>query len=359
MNTILFIITPIISLILTILLVPYARKIAFYINLVDKPNARKVHIRPIPLVGGIVVFISSFFVFTLTNQGWAKMKEIQVLLLGTIVLLVMGIIDDKVDLRASLKLLVQFILAYFAVINGFVIPSFYGFLGIYELSIPFQYLLSLIVITGCINAFNLMDGIDGLASGLTVIGFIAFTYLAFLMKNTFLMLLFLALIGSLLGFMRYNFSKDKKIFLGDAGSLSLGFVMVTSAIWLLKSSHGSAYNQTTLAIGLGVLGLPVADALRVFRGRIKRGLSPFKADKTHLHHLILFLGMQHANSSIAIIIISGIVILMSLVMYHMLGITWTVTIMILLFAFLTGLLILNKNINDWREKLKKMEKAGF
>jgi len=352
-----YILTPVTALVLTLIFVPVTKKIALKVNLVDKPNARKVHSNPVPLVGGISIFIASFLTLAVSNHSWSNIGEIKVILSGALILLLIGIIDDKMDIRASFKLIIQIALSYFAFMNGLKIVSLYGVFGIYELPLTIQYILTLTIITGVVNAFNLMDGIDGLAAGLAIVGLSAFTYLAFLTDNSFLSVLYLALIGSLTGFLHFNFSKKNKIFMGDAGSLFLGFILVVSAISMIQSAKGTSDINMILPIVIGVLALPVIDSLRVYRRRIKNGYSPFRADRTHFHHLVLLLGLQHKFSSIIIIAVSGLIIMLSIVFGSLLGITFTILAILLIFAVITALLGIYKDVNIWREKIRQLEEC--
>ncbi len=267
----------------------------------------------------------------------------------------MGVYDDRNDMRASLKLIVQIILAYLAFASGIRLDSMFGIFGIYELPIAVQYLLTLVVIAGVINAFNLMDGIDGLAAGLAVVGLSAFTYVAFITGNTYLAILYLSLIGALIGFLRFNFSKKSKIFMGDAGSLVLGYILVVSGIMLMKSAYNSDHGTVTQAIVIGVLVLPVIDSLRVYRRRIKTGYSPLRADKTHFHHMVLFLGIPHKWASFLIVFFSLCIIVLSIVFGTLFSMTYTIIALLLFFVVFSSILGVNSDINIWKEKIKKLE----
>ncbi len=350
-----YLLTPLLAFILSIIFIPISRRIAFKIKLVDKPNARKVHTDAVPLVGGIVVFVATALSLLMMNKEWLDISVIKVISIGAGVLLAVGAIDDKLDIRAILKLLIQLALAHFAFINGIAIESMYGILGIEELPYWVQYILTITIITGVINAFNLMDGIDGLAAGLAIIGLAIFTYLAFLVGNSFLCLLFLAIIGALVGFLRFNLSKTQKIFMGDAGSLFLGFILIISAISIIQAAESLPQFNLILALIIGVLALPVIDSLRVYRGRIKKGGSPFKADKTHLHHLVLFFGMSHKASTAFILGVCGLIIVASTIVGHFFGIGYAILALLLLFMFIVSFLSLNKDVKIWRDKIKHIE----
>ncbi len=354
------IITLLFALVVTLVLTPILRKMAISVQLVDKPNQRKVHQNAVPLVGGIVIFIATVTVSFIANSNWTDLNILKMLMLGALLLLVVGVIDDKMNIRASFKLLIQLLLAHYVFVNGVGITSFYGILGIYELPVFLQYSLTLLIITGCINAFNLMDGIDGLAAGLAIVALSLFAFLAFKLGNSFLLLMYLSLIGSLLGFLRFNLSRHQKVFMGDAGSLFLGFILVVSGIYMIQMAEQNA-NQLplTLSIVIGVLALPVIDSLRVYRRRIKNGYSPFKADKSHLHHLVLLLGIQHKYSSLIIVGISVIIIAANVLFGSYFGVTFSLAAILLFFIIITTILRINQEVKTWRERIRQLEEGRF
>ncbi|QIX59734.1 hypothetical protein HER32_00405 [Hymenobacter sp. BT18] len=143
--------------------------------------------------------------------------------------------------------------------------------------------------------------------------------------------------------------------MGDAGSLFLGFILVMSSLSMIHSAQGTANSKTVLAIVLGVLALPVIDSLRVYRRRIKRGSSPLLADRSHFHHLVLQLGLQHRASSMLIVAITSCLILFSLVFGSLFGITVSLLVIVLFFSLATKLLVLNSEVGFWREKIKQLE----
>ena len=351
----LFIITPLAALLFSLLIIPLLRYMAFKIRLIDKPNGRKVHEACVPLVGGIGVFISATtaLLFALfANQPLFAFKN---MLLGSAVLLVMGAIDDKIDLKASLKLAIQLLLAHYIYIEGIKIESLYGLFGIYEISALAQYILTIIIITGVVNAFNLMDGIDGLAAGIAIVSFIVLSYFAYITHKHSLMVVFLSFIGGLLGFLYFNFSQKRKVFMGDAGSLVLGFVLVVSALIIIQSTNGKTTNSTVINGILGVLLLPVFDSLRVYRKRIKAGKSPFTADKTHLHHLVLELGLKHKWATLFILLLMVSIICVGCWSNLAVGLTFTLFSMLVLFFITTSLLQLNSNVSTWKSRIQGME----
>ncbi|HRG21095.1 MAG TPA: MraY family glycosyltransferase [Saprospiraceae bacterium] len=354
----LYFISPLMSWVLTLMLIPFLRILALKTGLIDKPNHRKVHAEAVPLIGGISIFISIVLTLALVVPLNNELLVYKNTFTGVVILLIMGILDDRFDLRASLKLSVQLLLAHFVYSQGIMLSSFHGLLGIYELAAWQQYLLTMVIITGVVNAFNLMDGIDGLAAGLAILGFGIFAVLAFLTGKPLMALVYLTFIGALLAFLRFNLSKSQKIFMGDAGSLMIGFVMVVSGLRLIQVARTSAeWSIVTLGV-FAVLLVPVFDALRVFRRRVKSGKSPFHADRTHLHHLILISGFKHKAAAILIV---GIMLLISVIGYISLqfaGLTLAIFSMLLFFFVLSSLLQFNEKINNWKVFIKVREREN-
>jgi len=348
--------TPVISFVLVVLLTPTVRNLAIRFNLVDKPNSRKVHSTPIPIMGGIILYIAC--ILTLMYHLTLVMNDltVQILFIGSSILLAVGVLDDKIDISAKYKLIIQLLLSYYVYHSGIKIDSMYGIFGVFELPEAVKFILTMLVITGCVNALNLIDGIDGLVAGVSILGFIAYTIIAYLLKETELVIVFLTIIGALIGFLRFNLSRTTKIFMGDAGSLVLGYILVISGIVLLQASYDGEYRFTSLYTVIGVLIIPVIDSLRVYRRRIKMGLSPFKADKSHIHHLFLNLTLKHISSTIMIVGVALFFLVFTLLSGAFLSLTFTLIGLIILFGILSQFLSLNNDVVNWRNKIEMMEK---
>lgn len=346
---------PLLSFVLTLILVPPLKKLAIRMQLVDQPNWRKVHTNPIPLIGGLTVFLSAGLAMSLSFDLYQNFVENYALLLGSMILLLVGIVDDKMDVSATLKLIVQIALAFFVVNSGVKIESLYGILGIYELATPVQIILTMVVIVGTVNAFNLMDGIDGLAAGLAILCLSVYSMIAFSISQYFLLSLYVALIGALIGFLRFNLSSSRKIFMGDAGSLALGFIIVVSGIMLIQNSGNLPTQSLALTVVIGALILPVADSLRVYRTRIKMGYSPFRPDKQHFHHLFIQLGIQHKRATFFILLSAVAFLAFSFLSGVYLDVTAVLVGLIAIYVSICAVLILTNQLHEWKNKIKKME----
>ena len=343
------------ALLISLVFIPVIKKIAVKANLVDKPNYRKVHITPVPLVGGISIAFSVVLVILLSENRLPFLMEYLPIITSGFVLLIVGVIDDRNDVSAKYKLAIQLLLSLIIAFSGIRISSLYGLFGIYEIAVCTQYILTIIAITGVVNAFNLMDGVDGLVGGLSVLGFTMFLLASLYFNDYYLGKISIIFIGAIVGFLRFNLSK-KKIFMGDSGSLFLGFVLITLGIKLMeeKGSSQNGYGYGFLLL-VSFFSIPVLDSLRVYLGRIKQGNSPFKADKSHLHHLLLNAGLSHKKVALSVISCSMISFFIGfgLISYQSTSII-ILFIMIVFWGIVRVLLTIN-SLHEWRATLKKLE----
>ncbi|MEO0310988.1 MAG: hypothetical protein RIQ89_645 [Bacteroidota bacterium] len=295
------------------LCIPFIIQMASKHNLLDKPDERKQHKNPIPAFGGIAIFLG----FTVTSIFWLGTlsgPESRFLFPALIILFGTGICDDIQPISPKVKFLFQFIAAFIVCYGGFRITNLYGFLNIYEINIVTQYALTMVFIAGFTNAFNLIDGVDGLAGG---IGFIISLAFAILFYNTSLYFYFalcLALCGALLGFLVFNFS-PARIFMGDTGSLTLGFILVVLGIKFLSLADHFILGvelKNPLVVLASMLFIPIFDTLRVFAIRIYKGKSPFSADRRHIHHRLLRNNLNHKTVSLIIYTVTVQFILLGL-----------------------------------------------
>jgi UDP-GlcNAc:undecaprenyl-phosphate/decaprenyl-phosphate GlcNAc-1-phosphate transferase len=214
------------------------------------------------------------------------------------VLLAIGMMDDLKNLPARYKFAIQIAVALLIAFSGVRITSFNGLFGITELSVSAQYIFTVLAITGITNAFNLIDGIDGLAGGLGFMCLIILGIFLTLSGDSNIAIIAFALGGGLLGFLYYNFN-PAKIFMGDTGSLVLGFVIAVLCIRLIQLNIGVKHPVLphSPVFALSVVAIPVFDTLRVFALRIWSGRSPFSPDKNHIHHLLTNNGWGHSFAS--------------------------------------------------------------
>ncbi|TWR31517.1 undecaprenyl/decaprenyl-phosphate alpha-N-acetylglucosaminyl 1-phosphate transferase [Mucilaginibacter pallidiroseus] len=273
----------------------------------DVGHFRKQHDHGIPRLGGVAIFVS----FTLTILLFSmidKTLPISYLLTAAIILFAMGIKDDLSGVNSSTKFFIQFIVGLILVILGDIrLTSMYGVFNIYDLPYVPSVVLSVLMIMLLINAFNLIDGIDGLAGTTCVVVHATLAVLFILSNHYELAAVSLALVGAVAGFLRFNFT-PAKIFMGDTGSLLIGLISAVMAIKFIElnkvtpSSNPAIYSAPALAFAI-LIG-PIFDTLRVFTLRILKGLSPFAADRNHIHHRMLRLGYSHLQTTIILVIIN-------------------------------------------------------
>lgn len=273
-------------------------------KLLDEPNLRTVHEHLTPRLGGLAIFAG--FMSSITIFG-KIIFGIQQLLAGCLILFFIGIKDDIVSVSAFKKFFVQVLASGIVLFMGDIrITNFQGFLGLYELEPGISYAFSFLVIIGITNSINLIDGIDGLAG--SIVTLIACTFGAVFLMNgqqnliPFAMVSF-ALAGSVLGFLRYNFSRAI-IFMGDTGSLVCGFILAFLALKLVES--GAV--EVAPAFSIATLYIPLADTLRIFTVRILSGASPFSPDKNHIHHGLLRHGLSNHAVIMLLLFINGLAI---------------------------------------------------
>ena len=304
------ILTYVMAFVLTLIFIP---PVIFMVNrfkLFDRPNARKEHTVPTPTFGGISIFagmmVALLFWFKFYNH-----PSIITFFLSIILLFGVGVMDDLKDLPARYKLVIEAGVASLLAVSGIRITSFGGLFGINELHIIAQYIITVVTIVGITNAFNLIDGIDGLAGGLGFMSLVTLGIFLTISKDLNYAMIAFALAGALLGFLYFNFN-PAKIFMGDTGSLMLGFVIAVLCVQLMKitSIHPAPVVPNIYVFTLGIVMIPVFDTLRVFGTRIWKGRSPFSADKTHIHHLITNKGFTHGFAARLICVFHGFILIL-------------------------------------------------
>lgn len=296
------------AFIITYISIPSIIDVARVKNLYDVPNGRTSHDIITPTLGGMAIF-AGFIISSMVFVNIAEIAYIQYVIAGIIVVFFIGLKDDITGLGPLKKFVGQIIAAGIIIDLGNIrLSNLQGFAGIYELDYVSSDLISLFVIIAIVNAFNLIDGIDGLASGVGIIAAFTFGLWFYLIGEVQLAILSLALVGALLAFFRFNvFSTTQKIFMGDIGSLILGFIMAILAIKFNELNAGltGPYAiKCAAAVSIGILVVPIYDTIRVFAIRLGKGGSPFKPDKQHVHHYLLALTHSHKKSTAIILTVN-------------------------------------------------------
>ena len=290
------------SLLVTVLAIPSILHVARERHLYDDLGSfRKHHDHGIPRLGGIANFVR-FTITTLSFTFADHSLPINYLLTACIILFAMGVKDDLTGVNSNTKFFLQFIVASILVILGDIrVTSMYGIFGVYNLPYYLSVPLSTLLIMLIVNAFNLIDGIDGLASVTGIIVNGTFAALFVYMKQYELAAVGFAMVGATIGFLRFNLS-PAKIFMGDTGSLLVGLISAVMALKFIELNKFIDSKSTVIycapALAFALLIGPIFDTLRVFTLRILKGDSPFKADRNHMHHRILTLGFSHIQTTI-------------------------------------------------------------
>jgi len=301
------------SMFLTIGLIPMFRSLAVKFKALDHPDGRKIHETPVPRCGGIAMAIGALFPILI----WVPFNGFLIaLMVGAGIIVCAGIMDDIKELSCHAKFAAQCLAALVVIFYGGVKICHVGSLFPANIRLPdiVAVPLTLVAIVGITNAVNLSDGLDGLAGGITLLSFSCIGYLAWHSNNSSVLLISAAMSGAIFGFLRFN-TYPAALFMGDAGSQLLGFVLISISLKLTQPVSG-----LSPLLPLLVLALPVLDTLTVMVSRIAKGKSPFVADKNHFHHRLMNLGFYHTESVLIIY------------MVHII--------------FLTGALAL-KSSNDW------------
>jgi len=318
MNLVLISSSFIISFILVLIAIPPVLKIAREKHLFEPFEKRKIHSTTIPPLGGVAIFIGFTLSSIIATDG-LSFDSLKYIIASVIAMFFIGLKDDLLVISAHKKLVVQIFASVILITLGNVrFTNLQGVLGIHELGFLPSVIVSIIIMVAIINAFNLIDGIDGLASGITMVGATSFGIWFYLSGNTQFSIMSFALVGSLAGFFLYNvFGQKNKLFMGDTGSLIIGIVISTLVIKFneFNISYTGPYAVSFApSVSLAIIIVPLVDTLRVMTIRISNGISPFTADNNHIHHQLLKLTPTHLKITLSIIAANIIIIAVSLVL---------------------------------------------
>ena len=302
---------------------PYVLRFAIRHNYVDKPDSRKLQREPVPVMGGVTVYIGVVVALAAGFLLLHKSALLTVLPLLTVAFLV-GFWDDVKSISPASRFIVEIALVWTIIyVFNIKIGNLYGFLGIYHLPESVSLPLSIVAGVGIINAINLIDGVDGYCSTFCIMACAAFAIFYYNTGSIVALTISLIAIGSLIPFFFHNvFGIKSKMFMGDAGSLMLGtlltiftFTAFSTNLPLIRVYESGL---SVVALTLAVLAVPVFDTLRVMAMRIRLGKSPFHADKTHLHHIFIEMNFSHLATS-GIIVLGNLLIVLALLLAWHLG----------------------------------------
>ena len=300
-----------VALVVSFLMTPIVKTFAYKVGAIDVPkDARRMHKTPIPRLGGLAIFIGFMVSILLFVEITAEMRSI---LLGAVIIVVLGVVDDIMALPALLKFVVQIVAALIPATHGVVIQAFsnpnvfsdnpYWVLG--NLSVP----LTVLWIVAITNAVNLIDGLDGLANGVSAISATTVLVIALIGGQFQVAVVMAALVGACVGFMPYNMN-PAKMFMGDTGATFLGYILATMSIQGLFKF----YAIISFAVPFLILGLPIFDTAFAFIRRIAHGQSPMHADRSHIHHRLIDMGLNQKQAVATLYVISAILGLSAVVL---------------------------------------------
>ena len=294
------------SFLLVYLTIPKIIGVVEYRRLMDDPNNRSSHARRTPTLGGVSFYFTLIFAFFFI-KNWHVFTEDIYIIPGLTILFVVGLKDDLVVLSPGSKLIAQILAISFVLANeSFTIESLNGFLNIYEIPYFLYIVIAGFLMLTIINSYNLIDGIDGLASIVGIVIMIIYTTIFYLSGELFFALISITLNACLMAFFGFNISSDKKIFMGDTGSLIVGFIISVLTLKFLalkpESYEGLPFLlENAPLIAISILIVPLFDTARVFTIRIANKKGPFSPDRNHVHHVLIdYWGLSHKQASFII-----------------------------------------------------------
>ncbi len=309
-------------------------------NLTAKPNDRSSHKKNTPQLGGVGISFGAFFIAGVFGSFMLDNREMSILLsiaASLVILFSAGIKDDIFGLSPKLKLFTEISSALiFMLLTDIRIDSFYGLFGIFELPKLVSYFYTIFVFIIIINSYNLIDGIDGLAASIAILILSYFLYFFIISKSILAIVCVSSILGSIIAFLRFNISNGKrKIFMGDVGSLVIGYILAVFTTMILSTKFSSIEVISNKPVFiLALFAFPFIDTLRVFIIRGISGRSPFSADKNHLHHKLLKAGFSHIQSTILILSYCFLIILSSYIFFSPDILQHFMTILVLSVLFL-------------------------
>ena len=321
-------------------------------NLVDAPGRRKIHKKVTPSMGGISIFVG----FSIANMIWMDFVEWQTsryVLASLFIVFLLGVRDDIVPFQAKQKLFGQIVAVIILLFSGIQISSLYGLFGVGEIPLVAGYLLTAFIVVLITNSFNLIDGLDGLAGTVSMVGFTFFAFWFYFVGDTVFALLCFSMIGGILAFLVFNWDPSE-IFMGDTGAMVIGMLLGVLVIHFMNTNYNLSDSHImkftgTVATGIAIIIIPLSDTLRIIILRMLRGHSPFRPDKSHIHHAIMRLGRSHAQTAIILGLVNVFFILIAWI-FRGVGDMWILPGVVLLALLLSVIL-------DWFIKRRLSARA--
>lgn len=308
------------AFVIAFLIVPVIIKYSLMKNLVDIPGRRKIHKKVTPSMGGIAIFFG-FFIASLIWIDIPHWKEIKFILVSLFVIFFIGVRDDLVPLSAKLKLIGQVMTATLLIfLFDLRLRSLYGLFGVHELPAIVSYLLTIFTIIVIMNSFNLIDGLDGLAGTLAMVALLSFGIWFYLIGDEVFSIFSFAMLGAILAFLIFNW-EPSEVFMGDTGALVIGMMLAILTIHFIDLNYnlpvGTPY-KFTASVGTAAcfIIIPLVDTGRIIILRLSQKKSPFKPDKSHIHHAIMRLGMTHSQTTLILATTQVVYIGVALLFYR-------------------------------------------
>lgn len=338
---------------LTLFLMPPIINVAKAKKLYDVPNGRSSHTEITPSLGGIGIFAGMMFSVVFWSP-FNSFPELQYILGSFLIIFLIGVRDDIMSLAPWKKLLGQIAAALVLIFKGgIMITSLYGVFGIWEIPFLVGAAISLFTYIVIVNSVNLIDGINGLAGSIASLIALLLGLWFFAVGNIGFSVLAFSLLGAVLGFLKYNFT-PARIFMGDTGSLLVGLTLAVLSIHFIESNNelavGSSYKYNSVpGIMVSLLVLPLFDTMRVFIKRMLKGKSPFSADRTHIHHIMLDLGLSHMQAT-GILVLGTLAFFCLAFLIQDIGTLYVVLVIVGLATLVTSL------VDAYANKLKSFPK---
>ena len=323
------------------IVIPQILLIAFRKQLFDLPDERKIHHCAVPRLGGIAFKPVVFFSFALLlginmTLGHSEMlseisndiRPLAFVFCSIMVLYLVGMADDLIGIRYRAKFVIQILCGVMLIVGGIYIDNLHGILGIHAVPLWLGYPLTILIVVVIINAINMIDCIDGLASGLCSIACLFYGLTFFMLHQHIYAMLAFATLGVLVPFFYYNVfgnpEHGRKIFMGDTGSLTVGMMLCFLSLKLIMcgTDDNTTYNPMVLAFS--PLLVPCCDVVRVYLHRVRNGKNPFLPDKNHIHHKLLAIGMKQRSAMITIISVSTVFILLNILLSLYFDVNWII-----------------------------------
>lgn len=297
-----------VAMITSVFMNPIIIKLAYKKHLTDAPNYRKLQKKPVPVLGGMSVYLAFVMGLFFCNFFYPT-DRLYVVIAGISLTFFLGFFDDLLDLSYKLKFAIQFLVIFLLWTFGYRIDTLAGLFGITQIPMVWSCVISLFAGVGLMNALNMVDGVDGLASGIGIVTSALCGAYFITHHDPLFALLSLVFAGALIPFFVCNvFSRKYKMFIGDSGSLIMGVLAYVFTCRIIHTPIQDWNDQYCVSMLFAIYSLPVFDTLRVMTIRMLHGNSPFKADKTHLHHMLVQLHYPHIMATAILLIINCIVI---------------------------------------------------